>query len=64
MSEIPIYYQINDRRINKDLRTITISGYKKTEVAIAFNRAMLNNKLEDANRWLLATFIRAYRKYI
>ena len=53
MSEIPLYYQINDRRINKDLRKFTISGYKKTEVAIAFNRAMLNNKLEDANRWLV-----------
>jgi hypothetical protein len=53
MSEIPIYYQINDKRINKDLRTITLSGYKKTEVAIAFNRSMLNSKLEDANRWLV-----------
>jgi hypothetical protein len=53
MSEIPIYYQINDKRINKDLRTFTISGYKRTEVSIAFNRAMLNSKLEDANRWLV-----------
>lgn len=51
--EIPNSYVIHDTRMAKDFKGITISGYKRKDVLNAFQNSMINNKLEDAIRWLV-----------
>ena len=51
--EIPNFYIIHDTRIAKDFKGVTISGYKRKDVINAFQNSMINNKLEDAIRWLV-----------
>lgn len=35
----------------RDLKQISISGYKKTDICKAFQNSLINSKLEDALRW-------------
>lgn len=42
---------INDIRDSKDFKTVTFSGYKKTEVKKEFINSMLNSKVENACNW-------------
>jgi hypothetical protein len=51
--DIPQEYIIHDTRVAKDFQGITICGYKRKDVLNAFQNAMINNKLEDAMRWLV-----------
>ncbi len=48
---IPDDYVIHDIRPPKDFSSLTISGYKRTDVIKAFQIAMISLKLEDAIRW-------------
>lgn len=50
---IPDRYIIHDMRQAKDFNKLTISGYKKQDVVIAFQNSMINNKIEDSIRWLV-----------
>ena len=40
-------------RLAKDFNKLTISGYKKQDVVIAYQNSMINDKIEDAIRWLV-----------
>lgn len=44
-------YVVYDMRQTRDLKQISISGYKKTDVCKAFQNSLINSKLEDALRW-------------
>lgn len=44
-------YVVYDMRQPRDLKQISISGYKKTDVCKAFQNSLINSKLEDALRW-------------
>lgn len=48
---IPNQYVIHDTRNPNDFKGVTICGYKRTDVVMAYQNAMINNKLEDAIRW-------------
>ena len=47
MSEI----EINDVRIEKDFKSISFSGYKKSEVLKELLNSLLNNRVENAAHW-------------
>lgn len=47
----PQNYSINDPRLTKDFKKITISGYKRTEVINIFHKSIENGKIEEACRW-------------
>ena len=49
--ELPDRYIIHDIRTAKDLKGITIGGYKRGDVLKAYQNSMINNKLEDSIRW-------------
>jgi hypothetical protein len=49
--ELPDNYIIHDTRVSKDLKGITIGGYKRADVLKAYQNSMINNKLEDSIRW-------------
>jgi hypothetical protein len=51
--EIPEHYIIHDTRVQKDFKGITICGYKRKDVLNTFQNCMINNKLEDAIRWVV-----------
>jgi hypothetical protein len=51
--DIPESYIIHDTRIGKDFKGITICGYKRKDVLNAYQNSMINNKLEDAIRWVV-----------
>lgn len=55
--EIPNPYIVKDIRNAKDLKGITISGYKRKDVTKAFQNSIINNKLEDAIRWCVELHI-------
>ncbi len=44
-------YVVYDMRQIKDLKQISISGYKKLDVCKAFQTSLINSKVEDALRW-------------
>ena len=44
-------YVVYDMRQPRDLKQISISGYKKNDVCKAFQNSLINSKLEDALRW-------------
>ncbi len=44
-------YVVYDLREPREFKQISISGYKKVDVARAFQAALINSKLEDALRW-------------
>lgn len=44
-------YIVYDVKQPKDLKNITISGYKRTDVCKAFQNAILSGKIDDAMRW-------------
>ena len=48
---IPNEYSINDPRLTKDFKGITISGYKRSDVTNVLNSSMVNSKIEEACRW-------------
>ncbi len=50
---IPDDYVIHDIRPPKDFSSLTISGYKRTDVIKAFQISMISLKLEDAIRWCI-----------
>ena len=41
--------KINDKRITKDFKGISFSGYKRTEVKKQLLQNILDGKIEDAN---------------
>ena len=47
MSEI----EINDVRIEKDFKSISFSGFKKSEVMKELLNTLMNNKVENAVYW-------------
>ena len=49
--DIPSDYCIFDTRTLKDLKGITISGYKRQDVLNIFQNSIINYKLEDAITW-------------
>lgn len=49
--DTPFDYSINDPRLTKDFKGITISGYKRTDVANVFYNSLFNSELENACRW-------------
>ena len=49
--EIPFDFQINDNRDSRKLNKQSFSGYKKINVFRAFEKALLENKIEDALHW-------------
>jgi hypothetical protein len=49
--ELPNNCIIYDVRVLKDLKGITIGGYKRTHVLKAYQNSIINNKLEDSIRW-------------
>ena len=51
MNTIPEEYIIIDNRNSNDLKGITISGYKRSDVYKTYLNSMINGKLEDAIRW-------------
>lgn len=51
--DIPNDYILYDIRSNKDFKGITICGYKRKDVINAFQNSIINNKTEDAIRWLV-----------
>ena len=55
--EIPNPYIVKDIRNAKDLKGITISGYKRKDVTKTFQNSIINNKLEDAIRWCVELHI-------
>ena len=48
---IPNTYSINDPRLTKDFKGITISGYKRSDVSTVLSASMVNSKIEEACRW-------------
>ena len=64
MEDIPFTYCINDYRINKDLKSGTLTGYKRNEVLKAMSNAIINSKIEDACRWSVELHISGYVDYI
>ena len=42
---IPNQYVIHDTRNPNDFKGVTICGYKRTDVVMAYQNAMINNKL-------------------
>ena len=48
---IPDDYVIHDIRPPKDFTSLTISGYKRTDVIKAYTISMISLKLEDSIRW-------------
>jgi hypothetical protein len=51
MNTIPEEYIIIDNRNSNDLKGITISGYKRSDVYKTYLNSMINGKLEDSIRW-------------
>lgn len=49
--DTPIEFSINDPRLKKDFKGITISGYKRTDVVNVFYNSLFNTELENACRW-------------
>lgn len=43
--------EINDIRTDKELRTVSFSGYKRTDVVKQFYDALVTSKLEEACYW-------------
>ncbi len=46
-------YVVYDMRQPRDLKQVSISGYKKSDVCKAFQNALINSKLEDSLRWVV-----------
>ncbi len=46
-------YVVYDMRQPRDLKQISISGYKKSDVCKAFQNSLINSKLEDSLRWMV-----------
>jgi len=49
--DVPFEFSINDPRLKKDFKGVTISGYKRIEVVNVFYNAIFNSELENACRW-------------
>ena len=49
--DIPFDYCINDPRLTKEFKGITISGYKRTDVVNVFYNSLFNSELENTCRW-------------
>jgi len=49
--DTPFEFSINDTRLTKDFKGITISGYKRTDVTNVFFNSLFNCELENACRW-------------
>ncbi len=46
-------YVVYDMRQPRDLKQVSISGYKKSDVCKAFQNSLINSKLEDSLRWVV-----------
>ena len=51
MDDVPFPYCVHDYRMKKDLKSSTLTGYKKNEVVKAMSKAIINSKIEEASRW-------------
>lgn len=51
MEDVPYDYCIYDHRLKKDLKSSTLTGYKKNDVVKAMGKAIINSKIEEACRW-------------
>jgi len=49
--DTPFDYSINDPRLTKDFKGITISGYKRADVVNVFYNSLFNSELENTCRW-------------
>ena len=60
----PEKYLVYDIRTSKDLKSSTISGYKKKDVVSAFENALINGQIEDSIKWCVELHISCYDKDI
>lgn len=60
--EIPQKYCIYDSRTSRDFENGTLSGYKKRDVILAFQNAMINSKYEEAVHWGVELHVSTYSK--
>lgn len=60
----PEKYLVYDIRTSKDLKSSTISGYKKKDVVSAFENSLINGQIEDSIKWCVELHISCYDKDI
>ena len=58
--EIPLKFQISDNRDKTFYKDKTFCGYKKTNVFQAFEKSLLESKLEDSCNWSIEIVISGY----
>lgn len=64
MEDIPLKFCIHDCRLPSQLKSCTLTGYKKTDVVNALQKSIENSKIEEACRWLVELHISGYIKNI
>ena len=64
MQDINRNYCIYDHRLKSKLKSMTLSGYKKSEVIKALNLGIINSKINDALRWGIELHISGYTENI
>ena len=64
MEDIPFTYCVHDYRVNKDLKSSTLTGYKRIDVIKAMSKAIINSNLEEACRWSIELHVSGYTDYI
>jgi hypothetical protein len=64
MDDVPFGYCVHDYRTKKDLKSGTLTGYKRNEVLKAMSKAIINSKIEEACRWGVELHVSGYTDYI
>ena len=64
MENIPKQFCVHDCRLSSQLKSLTLTGYKKSDVNNALQKAIENSKIEEACRWLVELHISGYIKNI
>jgi hypothetical protein len=58
--DVPKYYFITDARNPKNLKGLTLSNFRKIDVLLALESAIMNNDLENSCKWTVELHISGY----
>ena len=64
MDDVPFTYCVHDCRLKSKLKSMTLTGYKRSEVIRAMSKSIINSKVNEANRWSIELVVSGYINYI
>ena len=64
MDDVPFVYCVHDCRVKSELKSMTLTGYKRSEVIKAMSKAIINSKVDESNRWSIELLVSGYTDYI